>query len=192
MTQAVIVPTTTVSDRTWTVSDLERLSPSLRGEIIEGVLYMTATPFQPHPTVVDNLYGILRHWVRSNRAGRVYTAQAGLYWNEINYLDPDLIYVRPSQIPRRGQRFTEAALAVEVLSPSNLRAPQEQREERFLRLKVEEIWYVDHEARTLEVRRAGTNGYSTVALFRDAAEVTTNVFPGLAFPLPAVWEDIDD
>lgn len=192
MSRSVLVPTTVVSDRTWTVSEVERWPDHLRFEILDGVLYMAAAPYQPHPIVVDNIDDILGTWVRQHQLGRVLGAQTGLYLTEINYLDPDLVFVRRSQIPSRGQRYTCAALAVEVLSPSNLRAPREVREERYRKVGVEEIWYVDHEARTLEVRRPAGAGYETAVVFRDEDEVSSPLFPGLAFPLPALWVDTGD
>jgi hypothetical protein len=40
MAQAVVAPTTTVSDRAWTVSDLEATALPGRLELVDGVLYM--------------------------------------------------------------------------------------------------------------------------------------------------------
>jgi Uma2 family endonuclease len=192
MAQAVLVPTTTVSDIPWTVERAEEVRPSFRWEILDGVLYMAAPPFYPHPEVVDNLYGLLRSWVQPRKLGRVLPAQTGLYLNETSYVDPDLVYVRPEQLPTGpGQRHTHAALAVEVVSPSNLRAPREEREARFRELGVEELWYVNVRERTLEARRLSGEGYVTTALFREGDTVTTEVLPGRAFPLTAVWEDIE-
>lgn len=192
MASAVTVPTTVVSERTWSVSQVERWPDPGRFEILDGVLYMTAMPRSPHPEVVDNLDDLLGPRVRRRRLGRVLHAQTGIYLNEVNYLDPDLVFVRREQMPARGQRFTRATLAGEVLSPSNRRAPREQREELFHAAGVEEPWYVDPAARVLEVRRRSETGYETTARFQGQDLVRTEVLPGFEFPLTALWEDLGD
>ena len=182
-----------ISDRTWTVEEVSRSALQGRCELVEGILYMVAMPNWPHADIADNLDEDLGPWVRSHRLGRVYPPQTGIYLNETNYGDPDLIYVRAADIPtRRSQRVRTAALAVEVLSQSNFRAPREQREELFRQAGIEELWYVDYDARSLEVRRITPAGYEISATYRGEDAVTTQVLPGLEFPLTAAWEDIRD
>jgi len=195
MSQAVSTPsgvvatTTTVSDQLWTVADLEPLPSGRRYELLDGVLYMVAMPAWPHPAIVDNLHALLRDWVRQHGLGRVLAAQSGLYLNELNYLDPDIVYLRPEQVPsRRGQRIKAATLAIEVLSPSNFRAPREEREIRFGQLGVEELWYVSYQTRILEIRRLQGQVYETASLHRGEEVFSPALFPGLEVPLTEVWE----
>jgi Uma2 family endonuclease len=192
MSGTIIAPTTIVSERSWTVSQIERWPDAERFELIGGILYMTAMPRAPHPEIVDNLDDLLGPWVRKKRLGRVLGAQTGLYLNEVNYVDPDLLFIRKEQMPRRGERYSRAALAVEVLSPSNLRAPRADREQRFADLQVEELWYIDPNARTLEVRRLSGAAYAPAAVFRAEDMVTSQVLPGFGLPLSALWEDLSD
>lgn len=130
--------------------------------------------------------------MRAEKCGYVFPAQTGLYLNEHNYLDPVLVYLRPQQVPRReGERIHCAALAAEVISPSNLRASREEREARFQQLEVEEIWYVHQHPRRLEIRRIGQNGYEDQAVFTGDT-VRSEVFPGLEFPLEAIWAGVGE
>ena len=55
MAETVVMPTTAVSDFTWTVSEVEEWAPRFRFEIIEGVLYMSPVPVWPHPHIVSEL-----------------------------------------------------------------------------------------------------------------------------------------
>lgn len=190
MAETVFAPTTIVSDRTWSVADLEQMPRGYRYEILDGVLYMAATPLWPHPGIARNLQDILSPWVRQRNLGAVLAAQTGVYLNDIRYVDPDLVYLRPDQIPLLGARPASATVAVEVLSPSNLRAPREQREALFVQAAVKEVWYIDFDQRSLEMRRLQEDGYETAALFRGNDTVTSAEFPGLEFPLTALWEDL--
>jgi Uma2 family endonuclease len=190
MAAGVLVRTTTVSDVVWTIADVERLPSGPRYEVLGGVLYILSPPVWPQPVIGRNLQLVLSLWVRERRLGIVVGAKSGITDGLRSYLDPDVLYLRWDQIPPRGGRPEAAALSVEVMSPSNLRAPREDREEFLFRAGVEELWYVDGAARTLEVRRLGDHGYETVRLYKDAEPVTTLVLPGLEFPLTALWEDL--
>ncbi len=191
MAGTVFAPTTTISDRIWSVEDLDRLPQGFRYEIVDGVLYMGAPPVWPHSGVIANLSDLLSPWVRTRRLGRILHPQTGLHVGERDYVDPDLLYLRPDQLPVTGQLPRTAALAVEVLSPSSRRAAREDREALLRRAGVEELWYVDTAARTLEVRRPEGDGYRTACLFQGEETVTTGLLPGLEFPLSALWEDLD-
>jgi Uma2 family endonuclease len=187
----VVTETTAVSDRQWTIQDLEHLPSGYRYEILEGVLYMTAMPAWPHPGIAANLAEILSPWVRSRRLGRL-LPRTGIYLTDTNYVDPDLIFLRRDQYPRKGDRPRSAALAVEVTSTSNRRMPREAREDFLRQSAVEEVWYIDPEAPSVEIRRLTPRGCETTALFRDGDEVTSAQLPGLSFPVTALWEDLGD
>lgn len=192
MAGTVLAQTTVVSSRTWTVSEVERWPDSFRFEIIDGVLYMTALPRFPHGIIAANLHDILGPWIRRHKLGRVLAAQTGVYLDETHYLDPDLVYLRPDQIPRVGALATTATLAIEVLSPSNTKAPRQDREALFARVGIEEIWYVDYPTRSLEVRRSSAGRYETAAVLHDGDSVTSPLFPGLEFPLTELWDGIKE
>lgn len=183
---------TMISDREWHVEDLERLPEGCRYEILEGVLYMSPMPDLRHGGIITNLLDLLSPWVRSRKLGRFFPPQTGVYLNEKNYLDPDLLFLRVSEYERWPRRATRGTLAIEVLSPSNLHASREDREHLFRQVQVEEIWYVDPQGRTLEVRRSAGSGYETEVRFQGEDTVHSAVLPGLEFPPAAVWEDLDD
>lgn len=107
-----------------------------RYEILEGVLYMAAPAPWPLPGIAANVHDLLGTWVQAHRTGARVLARTGLFLDEINYLDPDLVCLHRSQIPRYGERTSAATLSVDVLLPSNVRAPREQREAVFLRTSV--------------------------------------------------------
>jgi Uma2 family endonuclease len=188
----VLARTTFVSDRCWTIDDIERMPRAYRCEVLDGVLYLSEPPPWPHGGIAENLGNILSPWVRSRRLGWVLSARNGIHLDDRNFVDPHLMYLRRDQVPRVGSRPTSAAVAVEVVSPSNVIAPREHRETLLRQIGVEELWYVDYATRSLEVRGLRTSGYETVATFRSADLVTSAQFPGLEFPLTALWEDLGD
>lgn len=191
MGDTITAPTTTISVHQWDVEDLEHLPEGYRYEILEGVLYMSPMPELQHGAVIANLLDLLSPWVRSRKLGRFFPPQTGVYYNKKNYIDPDLLFLRASEYKHWPKRATRGTLAIEVLSPSNLRAPREDREQLFSRVQVEELWYVDTNQRTLDIRQQAEAGYRTVATFQGEDMVRSAVLPGLEFPLTALWEDLD-
>lgn len=191
MAGTVTAPTIIVSNREWRFEDLRSQPEGYRYELVEGVLCVAGVPGWPHGLIVNNLSDILSPWVRSRALGRVVTARFGLYLNEVNYLDPDLLFLRTHQLPgAEGEHAVAAALAVEVISPGNLRAPRAVREALFARAGVPELWYVDPTQRTLEVRRRTETGYGAAALFSGSDIIQSTELPGLEFPLTALWDGL--
>ena len=181
-----------VSDRLWTVSEVEAWAQIPPFEIVEGVLYVTAMPAFPHGDIVTNLLLILQNFVKTHGLGKVYAPQTGIYYSETNYLDPDLIFLRKSQRPRKGSRNRTAALAVEVLSASDGRAPRSERESLFHKAGVEELWYIDYAARSMEQCRRTDLGYALVRTYGEHDLVRSELIPGLELTLEAAWEDVEE
>src|SRR5678815_3169239 len=100
MTALISHPTTFVSDREWRVQDLNQMPDGYRYEILNGVLYMAAMPFWPHPLVLENLQRTLGVWIWEHDLGHFFSPQTGIYYSETQYVDPDLLFVRQDQTPK--------------------------------------------------------------------------------------------
>ncbi len=189
MSHAVIAPTTTVSDREWTLDDLEFLPRGERCEILDGVLYMPPLPEWSHGTCATNLFRFLDRWVSDDGLGHVRQAGVGIYRDRWNYLDPDVVVYRHHHVPAEESLPMGAALAVEVLSPANRRSSYRPKREAFLVERgVPEHWYVDPVKRTLEVLRLEVGAYKLWRVFSNEEIVSSPEFPGLEFPLPTLWQ----
>jgi Uma2 family endonuclease len=181
--------TTFVSDREWRVQDLRQMPDGYRYEILNGVLYMAAMPFWPHPLVIENLQRTLGNWIWQHGLGHLFSPQTGIYYSETQYVDPDLLFVRPEQTPSEEEEgwLRQATLVIEVVSGSNTRAPREEREALFHRVNVEEIWYADPKQKSVEICARTDEGFATVSLFRGDDIVTSRLCPGFSVPAAELW-----
>jgi Uma2 family endonuclease len=188
MSASVRRSTTFVSNREWCVQDLDWMPSGYRYEILNGVLYMEALPYWPHPLVIENLQRTLGVWIWQHDLGHLFSPQTGIYYSETQYVDPDLLFVRQNQTPEDDEGLLrQATLVIEVISQSNTRAPRTEREALFHLVEVQEIWHVDPKQKSVEVCVRRRMGYESSALFRDSDEVTSTLFPGFAIPLSELW-----
>src|SRR5438067_7715755 len=133
----------------WTYAEFARLpSDSNRYEVIGGELYVTPAPGMSHQRIVTDLTFALEAHVRAHELGWVFVGPVDILFGEGDYLEPDLVYVRPE---RRGivtERGLEAApdLVVEVLSPSTSKRDRTLKRDRYRHFGVPEYWIVDRDA----------------------------------------------
>lgn len=188
MSAPVAYPTTFVSDREWRFQDLLQMPDGYRYEILNGVLYMAAMPFWPHPLVIENLQRTLGAWIWQHGLGHLFSPQTGIHYSDTQYVDPDLLFVRPDQTPEDDEGLLrKATLVIEVLSQSNTRAPRTEREALFHLVEVQEIWYVDPKAKSVEICSRTQDGYNRTALFQGSDSVTSALFPGFDVALSDLW-----
>lgn len=163
------------------------MPPGYRYEILNGVLYMAAMSFWPHPLIIENLQRTLGVWIWQHDLGHLFSPQTGIYYSETQYVDPDLLFVSHDQTPKVKERLRQATLVIEVVSESNTSAPRGEREALFHRANVREIWYADPEAESVEVCERTDYGYSVRHVFRTGETLQSNLFPGFAVPVSHLW-----
>ena len=128
--------------------DYDRLPEGFPAQLIEGCLVKDATPVSGHQTLITALIGVLRPLVGTRR---VVASPVDVPIDEINVFQPDVAVYRDPLPPH--ERWAEVPLlAFEVLSPSSARRDRGWKARRYLEAGVEEVWIVDPDARTIEVR----------------------------------------
>ncbi len=77
----------------------------------------------------------------------------------------------------------------EVLSPSTQRIDRTDKLAIYASFGVGHCWYVDPNARTLEVFELSAGKWLLAATFKDAEPVTAQPFEALTFPLDVLWPE---
>lgn len=139
--------------RDWTVADLADLpDDGNRYEVLDGELYVTPAPSFDHQTGLQLLHRMIADYLDREPVGFVFIAPADVTFSERRGVQPDL-FVMPLGDGRRPRRFEDAGhllLAVEVSSPSTVRADRVAKRTVYREEGVETYWIVDLEARTFE------------------------------------------
>ncbi len=126
-------------------------------ELIEGVLYIVPPPKNEHDDIIAVISESLTLYIVSkDRPGRVFHPRASIYIEEIwgTYFEPDMMYVSNELREKMGNRRTSADIVFECLSESTRTYDRTTKADTYLALGVKELWLVDSDNETIEIRNA--------------------------------------
>ena len=155
---------------------------NLRREIIDGELFVTASPIRRHQRVSMRLGAALfAHEV--HYGGEVYPAPTDVFFSDSNVVEPDLLFLRPENLevhdPDKVARVPD--LVVEISSPSTRRRDLTLKRDLYERFGVTEYWFVDLEAERVEVHRLREGRYGSPDVLRATDTLRAVVLPGFSF-----------
>jgi len=167
-----------------TFDDFEKFQDDgQKHELLQGEHITMPPPKRPHTDVQQNLQDVLRPYVREHRLGKVHI-EAGFKLSPNTWLQPDVSFVRSSQIQRGDpNEYYEGApaLAIEVASESNTAAQLDLKMELYFAHGSEEVWVVFPQTR--RVRAHFPDGHSETL----ADGLRSALFPGWSAPLDAIF-----
>ncbi|MCC7022317.1 MAG: Uma2 family endonuclease [Thermomicrobiales bacterium] len=178
-----------------TYADLERARETSqeRIELIEGELYVTASPSLKHQDVSALFNAAFREAVARPGLGRVYYAPVDVRLAEHTIVQPDLVVV----LSDRSHILTPAriegapSLVVEILSPSTSAYDRETKRQTYARHDVPEYWMVDAKRATVTVCSDPRDGcYQRDVTFNDVAVSAT--IPRLSVDLEELFASVPD
>jgi Uma2 family endonuclease len=178
-----------------TYADLEALPEHVVGEIIGGELHVSPRPAIHHTlaaSVLSSKLGGAFFLRRGIPGGWIFLNKVELHLGE-DVLVPDTAGWRRERMPRTPHTvgFTLAPDWVcEVLSPSTARLDRKAKLPVYAREGVQHVWFVDPEARTLEVFRLDGAHYAPRATHTGMARVRAEPFEALELELAALWDEV--
>ena len=126
-------------------------------ELIEGVLYIVPPPKNIHDELVSFLTRSLTlYLVENDDPGMVFHPRASIYIEDIwgTYLEPDMMFVSNELREKMGERRTSADIVFEFLSESTGVYDRTTKADTYLALGVKELWLIDSDNETVEIRNA--------------------------------------
>ncbi len=184
--------TTTTETTLLSAGDLLRLySDGVRGELIRGVLCKTMPAGHRHGSIVANLVGELRAFVKPKRLGWLVASDSGV-WLERDpdtVREPDVAFTSAEKIPLDAEipGYAEVVpeLVVEVASPSDTRSSVHDKAQMWLRHGVRLVWVVHPDTRTVDAHRED----GTVETLRgDDSLDGLDVLPGFVCAISAIFD----
>lgn len=137
----------------YTVADIENLPEGERAELIDGTLYMMATPTATHQDIAGFIYSEFRKFVKAEKGGcKTYIAPYAVYLDETNnYVEPDVVVVcKESKMDEKGCHGAPD-LVVEVVSQTSVRMDYVIKLFKYRTYGVREYWIVDYEKKRIQV-----------------------------------------
>ena len=126
-------------------------------ELIKGALFIMPPPKPPHDDVDAYFTMSLASYLFVNGVtGKIHHPRAPIYVEDVygTYLEPDMMYVSDALRKKMGDVRTSADIVFEYLSEGTAIYDSTTKADTYLSLGVKELWLVDPQTKTIEVRNA--------------------------------------
>jgi Uma2 family endonuclease len=144
--------------RRYTVQEvLEFPDDGNRYEVVQGELLVSPSPRSRHQVLLARVFSHLQEYLRSvGLRDAVLFSPADITWGEHprvaeDLVQPDLFVPDPDVPWREWIDLARLALAVEILSPSSVRADRVVKRKTYQRHGVRTYWVIDDDAKLVEV-----------------------------------------
>ena len=158
-----------------------------RYQILDGALFVTASPNTRHQIILMRLSAQLHAHVTANRLGLVLPAPADVILADTSIVQPDILFVandRQAIVSTRGIEGPPT-LGVEILSPTTAEMDRRRKRELYARYGVPFYWIVDGDTDAIEMYRLSGGVYELLARPAGSRMIAAEPFPGL--PLTDIW-----
>lgn len=140
--------------RIYTVADIEALPEGERAELINGEMYMMASPTATHQELLVVLSVQIYNYIKSKKgACKVYPAPFAVYLHndEFTYFEPDIsVICDRDKLDEKGCHGAPDWV-IEIASPSSHKHDYERKLAEYRKAGVREYWIVDAEEETITV-----------------------------------------
>jgi len=153
-----------------------------RYELVHGELLVTPAPSQRHQGVLGEFHAELKAYLAPYPSPAVvFFSPADIIWGPDEYVQPDLFVVPAGEVTGDWRDCQTLLLAVEVVSPSSVKADRVTKRRFYQERGVGTYWVVDPDAQLVEVWRPDDTRPEIVTdvlkwrVTQDAAELTINL-----------------
>jgi Uma2 family endonuclease len=170
-----------------TVADLMALPDDVRGELIEGEIYLTPSGTPSHQETLLLVAAKILSWATAGRRGRTFV-EVDVHLPSGDVVRPDVTFV----VAERGHVVADRVrgvpdLVVEVVSSSQPLGDRVVKRDLYARNGVPEYWIVEPDDEAIQVLRLGAGGYVAAGYFRRGSALVSATLPDLAMDVSAVF-----
>jgi Uma2 family endonuclease len=175
--------------RKLTYEDFEKIpDDGKRHEILDGVHFVSPTPYVRHQFVLGELALQVHGFVRHHRhLGKVFLGPLDIVLSRHDIAAPDLLFIADSRSGIVAEKNVQGApdLVVEIVSRDTRWRDFGLKRDRYELLGVGEYWVVDPDRDTMTVFHREGDLFVEPVRFSAAADdcVTTPLLPGLEIPM---------
>ena len=167
------------NQKSYTIEDIYNLPEGARAELIDGSLYMMASPSRMHQEIVGELFGVIRDYIKKeNGSCKTYVAPFAVFLNQDDrtYVEPDIsVICDPNKITEKGVDGAPDFI-IEIVSPGTQNKDYGVKLFKYRTAGVREYWIVNPAREIVNVycfeKEENTNLYS----FTD--DIPVGIYPG--------------
>jgi Uma2 family endonuclease len=173
----------------YSYEDWLEMDEQVRVELVDGEVYLMATPEQQHQEILGEIYRQLANFLKGKPC-KVFPAPFGvrLSQHEDTVFEPDIVIVCDPDHSKLNGKICDGVpdMVVEILSPSSIRHDRLVKFNRYLHAGVREYWIVDGETNSVQVNTLENGRYIT-AMYSDTDTVPVGVLEGCVLTLADVF-----
>lgn len=179
-----------------TYADIEALPDNMVGQIAFGVLHAQPRPRPRHATIKHEVQVELGPPFGRGRGGPggwLFASEPELHLGA-HVLVPDIAAWRRERMPRLPETpyfETPPDWVCEVLSPTTMRLDRTDKLAVYAEFGIPHAWYLNPDAKTLEVFELSGGRWFIAATFKEAEPVTAPPFEAHTFALDVLWPPED-
>jgi Uma2 family endonuclease len=148
-------------------------------EFADGVVEVLPMPSERHQDLVAFLYELLLRFARAT-GGKVYFAPFRIQLRSGKYREPDLVFLRSADDPRRQSLFWAGAdLVVEVVSPDDPDRDLVTKRREYAEAGILEYWIVNPLDETFSVLELRGDVYAEHGVFRAGETASSPSLAGM-------------
>lgn len=132
--------------RKYTVNDILALPEGERAELIDGHIFMMASPTNIHQSIVMWISASLFYHIQNKRGNcRVYTAPFAVFLknDKYNYVEPDILVICDRDKLDDSGCHGAPDWCLEIVSPSSEKTDYERKVKAYKEAGVREYWIID-------------------------------------------------
>lgn len=175
-----------------TFEDILALPEGERAELIDGEMFMMASPTRGHQDASGWFFVQIFNYIEAKRGMcKVYISQFAVFpkKDDKNYVEPDVSVVCDrNKLDDRGCNGAPE-WAIEIVSPSSVKMDYERKKKLYQESGVEEYWIVDLEKERVRVYRFMENDQAKDYSFEDT--VKPGIYEDLEFDLRRLKEYLE-
>ena len=168
-------------------------SSELRYELIDGELYLLASPNFKHQLAVARIAKFFFNWFEEKKCIPLTSPfDVTLFKSKenINVVQPDILVICDiDKVDEKGKYKGVPTLVVEVLSPSTRNKDMIRKLELYRMTGVSEYWMVDIEKKAIHVYQFEQQNIADYQIFINVDTAESSVFEGLIVKLKDIFID---
>ena len=169
------------NQKSYTIEDIYNLPEGARAELIDGSLYMMASPSRMHQEIVGELFGVIRDYVKKeNGSCKTYVAPFAVFLNQDDrtYVEPDIsVICDKSKLDDRGCVGAPDWI-IEIASPSTKRTDYGVKLFKYRSAGVREYWIVNPAKKIVNVYCFDDEENTDLYSFED--NIPVGIYPGFS------------
>lgn len=164
----------------YTIADIEALPDGERAELIDGEMFMMATPMTVHQRVLVKLIFEIETYIRKNKGNcELLPAPFGVYIkkDDRNYVEPDIsVICHEDKLDEKGCHGAPDWV-IEIVSPSSRKMDYVRKTTLYQETGVREYWIVDPQKESVTIYKA--NQWNAPACHSFSERIQVGIYEDL-------------